>query len=337
MLSQFGSKANWIAAIDGGGSKVAGILAERSALPHVASTTTVRHFQSGTGSAALATWPIAHRNLSSVFSTLLERASIGSDQVDHLVLMMAGAGRSDDVARVTEALASNPVFNRCARITVTSDIQPLLTYARDLEPQLPTIVAIAGTGSLIASVDAEGQVVRAGGWGPVLGDEGSGWRIAHRALQAACRSLDSANPHAKSHELLDPEFLKSVVRLAVDHKLISDPSQLPSALIALASDRHLAAQLAPHVLNIAEQSSESLEHRIVCSEMNALAEQVSDVHRRIGAPSHEWRLAVAGGLAVNNSFFREELNKRLHQRGIEPQHVNILDPLEAALHFAART
>ena len=52
------------------------------------------------------------------------------------------------------------------------------------------ILALAGTGSNFIGRTAAGQRVGAGGWGPVLGDEGSGHWIGLRAVRALFRGID---------------------------------------------------------------------------------------------------------------------------------------------------
>ena len=58
----------------------------------------------------------------------------------------------------------------------------------------PGIVLIAGTGSICYGRNEEGQAARAGGWGYMLGDEGSGWWIGRRALSAVMRQFDGRGP-----------------------------------------------------------------------------------------------------------------------------------------------
>jgi N-acetylglucosamine kinase len=52
------------------------------------------------------------------------------------------------------------------------------------------ILALAGTGSCILGIDAQGTRVKVGGWGPIYGDEGSAYRIGQTALRAAARYAD---------------------------------------------------------------------------------------------------------------------------------------------------
>lgn len=58
----------------------------------------------------------------------------------------------------------------------------------------PAIVLIAGTGSICYGRDGEGRAARSGGWGYILGDEGSGWWIGREALAAVMRGGDGRGP-----------------------------------------------------------------------------------------------------------------------------------------------
>jgi N-acetylglucosamine kinase-like BadF-type ATPase len=54
----------------------------------------------------------------------------------------------------------------------------------------PGIVIVAGTGSIAYGRNARGEAARAGGWGYVLGDEGSAYWIGRLALRAVVRHAD---------------------------------------------------------------------------------------------------------------------------------------------------
>jgi glucosamine kinase len=52
------------------------------------------------------------------------------------------------------------------------------------------VLVIGGTGSNILGRTSDGRRLNVGGWGPALGDEGSGYWIGHEALRTAFRALD---------------------------------------------------------------------------------------------------------------------------------------------------
>ena len=56
------------------------------------------------------------------------------------------------------------------------------------------VVLIAGTGSIAMGMSEARGVERSGGWGPTLGDEGSGYDIARQALKAVAASFDGRAP-----------------------------------------------------------------------------------------------------------------------------------------------
>ena len=58
----------------------------------------------------------------------------------------------------------------------------------------PGVVVIGGTGSIGYGRTATGQTATAGGWGYVMGDEGSAYWIAIRALQECTKAADGRRP-----------------------------------------------------------------------------------------------------------------------------------------------
>lgn len=56
------------------------------------------------------------------------------------------------------------------------------------------VLALAGTGSNVVGRTADGRHASAGGWGPVLGDEGSGHWIGLKAARAMFRNIDEGRP-----------------------------------------------------------------------------------------------------------------------------------------------
>lgn len=58
----------------------------------------------------------------------------------------------------------------------------------------PGVGAISGTGSNVLGVGPQGRPWRAGGWGHVLGDQGSGYWLAVQSIKAALRDRDASGP-----------------------------------------------------------------------------------------------------------------------------------------------
>ncbi len=58
----------------------------------------------------------------------------------------------------------------------------------------PGVLVIAGTGSIAFAVNARGEEAVTGGWGYIMGDEGSGYDVAIQALHAATKAADGRGP-----------------------------------------------------------------------------------------------------------------------------------------------
>ena len=109
-----------------------------------------------------------------------------------------------DLAAGCAAIAgiSHPIHHHTMKKGLTRrlgvDHLELVTDARAaLEGALdgkPGVVLIAGTGSIAMGINEARTVERSGGWGPTLGDEGSGYDIARQALKAVAASFDGRAP-----------------------------------------------------------------------------------------------------------------------------------------------
>jgi N-acetylglucosamine kinase-like BadF-type ATPase len=94
------------------------------------------------------------------------------------------------------------------------------------------IVVVSGTGSIAYGRNARGEAARAGGWGHVLGDEGSGYFIGRLALRAVVRHADGRGRETSlTPRLLGHFGLTRAVELI--HRVYHD-ALAPSAIGALA-------------------------------------------------------------------------------------------------------
>jgi glucosamine kinase len=109
------------------------------------------------------------------------------------------------VDRAADETVVRSIMNRIgykARILVVNDALIALQAGIGHEPG---IVIVAGTGSIAYGRNTRGEASRAGGWGYVLGDEGSGYWIGRLALRSVVRHADgrgrptSLTPHLLSH------------------------------------------------------------------------------------------------------------------------------------------
>lgn len=101
---------------------------------------------------------------------------------------VAGAGRASERRALGEALRAESLAEE---VLVLTDAEIALSDAFGDEAG---IVLIAGTGSIAYGRGPSGALERVGGWGPAIGDEGSGLWIARRALSIVTAATDGREP-----------------------------------------------------------------------------------------------------------------------------------------------
>jgi len=116
-------------------------------------------------------------------SQAIERAGIDAGELGSAVLAVAGTDTASIVRHVRAArpeqwLVVNDVVGAWATATGTG----------------PGIAVISGTGSNVFGVGPGAHAWRAGGWGHILGDEGSGYWLGVESIKAALRDREASGP-----------------------------------------------------------------------------------------------------------------------------------------------
>jgi N-acetylglucosamine kinase-like BadF-type ATPase len=145
------------------------------------------------------------------------------------------------------------------------------------------VVIIAGTGSIAMGMNPEGEQARSGGWGPTLGDEGSGYDIARRALKAVAASFDGRSPQT---------LLTSII---CDRLGISDPADLPGVIYNSDEERVEIASLAESVALAAGQGDE-VAREILAEAGRELGALVVSVIEKLRMQHQQFRVACVGSV-----------------------------------------
>ena len=112
----------------------------------------------------------------------------GHARPDVICLGIAGVDRAEDNAIIQGIMRR---IGARARILVTNDALIALVAGAGMGSG---VVVIAGTGSIAYGRNEHGEAARAGGWGYILADEGSGFWIGRQALRAVVRAADGRGP-----------------------------------------------------------------------------------------------------------------------------------------------
>lgn len=156
---------------------------------------------------------------------------------------------------------------------------------------------ISGTGSICFGRGTDGRTARAGGWGHLIDDGGSGYALGRDALYAVVRSRDGRGPETS-------------LRTAVADYLGSDsPEELISYVYD--GDKSRLAALAALVEQEAAAGDETAR-RILKDNAGELADLVCAVAERLGLQEAE--VAMAGGLLEHDTGLRRETVQALRER-----------------------
>jgi N-acetylglucosamine kinase-like BadF-type ATPase len=136
-----------------------------------------------------------------------------------------------------------PVVINWLRESFTARVSGELILVSDVEIALDAafhggagILVLAGTGSNVAGRTANGWMTAAGGWGPVLSDQGSGHRIGHEALRAAFLAMDEGRTTGLIDAALQQWHLTSIDLLVEYANSLPAPdfSRLTKVVVRLA-------------------------------------------------------------------------------------------------------
>ena len=175
----------------------------------------------------------------------------------------------------------------------------------------PGVVVIAGTGSIAIGVNAHGQQARSGGFGPTLSDEGSGYYIAQRALQAVVSSFDGRSPRTTLAERI-------CQRLGV-----SDPSDLPGVIYNSDSEPVDIAPLA-ELVDEAAREGDDVARQILTAAGRELGRLATSVIDKLELHSSVFRVACVGSVFRSGALVLEPLREAVAR--IAP-HAEIGPPL----------
>jgi N-acetylglucosamine kinase-like BadF-type ATPase len=220
-------------------------------------------------------------------------------------LGIAGVDR-DDEARTVRAIMRRIGYK--SRIVVVNDALVALVAGAG---NAPGIVIIAGTGSIVYGRNARFEAARAGGWGHIIGDEGSGYWIGREALAAIVRAVDGRGP--------DTRLTEDVLA----HFNIDDASRLPRIVYDRELPRMSVAALGP-IVQQASDLGDAVASGILERAADELVLAARSVATRLEMRGDEFAFVLAGGVFRVVPWLGYEVTRRLVE--VAPRsHVRLLE------------
>lgn len=271
---------NYIIGIDGGGTNTVGILATKDGQ-------TIAKSQAGPSNYHVVGIEQTRYVLNEIISQLKHEVTANNLDSIKFCIGMAGLGRKEDKVVIGKI---------CDEIGI--NIKRILTHDAHIglvggTGKQAGVIVISGTGSIVYGINEHGKEVRAGGWGYILGDEGSGYDIAIKGLQAVTRAADNrTHPTELTHLILNK------LELSEPYDLIRWTH---------AANRHEIAQLATLVFKAMEIGDTRAEE-IIESAVSKLACAVETVVMQLEF-AESFDIVFSGGNLLNQSILADKLQR----------------------------
>jgi N-acetylglucosamine kinase-like BadF-type ATPase len=227
-----------------------------------------------------------------------------------ICLGIAGVDRPED-AMVVRGIMSRIGYK--ARILVVNDA--LIALQAGIGGAAG-IVIVSGTGSIAYGCDRHGHAARAGGWGYVLGDEGSGYWIGRLALRAIVREVDGRG-HPTT---LTPRVLA--------HFGVAHPDDLLQTVYGQDFKPAIVAALAACVQDAREQG-DPVATAILDWGAKELVSAAESVTKQLELRDEEFTFVLAGGMFKAAPWLGVEVGRLLPQ--IAPRSRTLMLDVEPAL------
>ncbi len=273
---------NYIVGLDGGGTKTKCVFADESGKPVLELSGGPANFLSTGNDKAAA-------NIISLVKSGLTKLDSSFDNILIVMAGISGAGRKLHADMLKESLLKK-LPEGFTNIFVESDARAALEGALGGEPGA---VLIAGTGSVIFGKDKSGRIHRAGGFGRVIGDEGSGYSIGVKTLRLIAGVLDGRD---QTSEMFDQ--FRTIFHIDTEDDLIS----------LVHNPGFDAASIALFTIRCADENIKEAK-KILDEEAGELIKQVKAVKKKM--KEDPLKLAMIGSLVENDNYYSRLMNEKI--------------------------
>jgi N-acetylglucosamine kinase-like BadF-type ATPase len=291
-------------AVDAGGTKTDFVLADDLRQLARVRTGTIKRLRSDVATTSA--------NLDQGLRELAAQTGIAMSDVTRTCIGTAG----EQVPLVADWLRESFRARVGGELLLLGDVEIALDAAF---PGESGILVLAGTGSNVAGRSNSGAMISAGGWGPVLAEQGSGYRIGLEALRALFLAIDEGESTLLQSAILNFWQLESM------EALVAYANGLPAPDFS---------RLTPTVLQCANHG-DAIAQRVLRQQGLELAHLVCLVVRRLQAlnqPGWAPAIAFAGSIMENITPVRDALTAAVLQEFPHSRLLDgVIDPVAGAL------
>jgi N-acetylglucosamine kinase-like BadF-type ATPase len=211
-----------------------------------------------------------------------------------LCIGSAGVDRIED-KKIIENCFKNIGYS--GKIIITNDAEIAL-YGGIADKE--GLIVISGTGSICFGKDSSGLICRSGGWGHIIGDEGSGYYIGVNALKAVVRSYDGRDGWTLLTDMV------------LNYLQLKSPEGLIEYVYRSGKDKKSIAGVAK-IVDKAFLLGDNTAKEILQNSAHELYQCAKAVIIKLGFNNKHVIMAVSGSVLSNNKFIFNEFSYHVNQ------------------------
>ncbi|HAE42384.1 MAG TPA: hypothetical protein DCG34_05615 [Clostridiales bacterium] len=229
-------------------------------------------------------------NTKNVFSSIVNyychNHQFNTSDLVFISLGLAGVDREMDKTVIRDIFVE---LNINCDILVYNDARTALVGALGKDEG---VIVVSGTGSIATGI-RNGQLVRSGGWGHILADEGSGYDIGMKTLKTIMKSYDGRLSYTTMTEkaigLLKLDGVEDIIGF------VHDPD----------TDKKKIAEIATVAIQGAKEK-DMLAMAILDESVEALIELAKAVIQKLYSQDEPFELTYIGGIITNVGYIRDK-------------------------------
>jgi len=269
--------------IDGGGTRarLAAIGEDMSILGRV---------EGGSTNLAAETYDVVYSNIEKLINEFLTASNTNLQNCVSICIGSAGASTGNNTERLTQIFRD---IGYTGKLKVMNDAELVLLSETNGDPGA---IIISGTGSIAFAIDKEGTTFRTGGWGHMIDDGGSGYRIGMDAIKAALMDFDG-----RGEETL-------LTKMVADFFEVAQLNQLTGYVYGSDFSKARVAEIAMLVREAA-RLGDSVAKKIELNAAEELLSLASILVKRARLDSD--KIVLSGSVIVHNENIRQIFESEL--------------------------
>lgn len=271
--------------IDGGGTKTKCVLTDENLIP-------VYECTGGPSNFLIIGTDAVSETIYNLVKSCIKNTGITIDKIQGILIGTTGAGRESDAKKLENAFYEYTSAGsiKVPLFRVESDARIALEAAFGGEPGS---ILIAGTGSIMFGKDRNGNLIRVGGFGRLIGDEGSGNYLGKCALEAVAKAYDGRGEYTMLVDIIRDEFN------------INNSAEL---ITEVYSNNFECSKLSPFVVNSAAKG-DKICINIVTRNVEELLLHIKSMYKKLN--ENILRLTLIGSAVTTENYYASQFKEAI--------------------------